>query len=83
MVGKSPVKRFGEDPEVWTASVGAEKAIPGLQSDPAQHHYGRTWRVFEGCRHDSVNIGWWERRGNRKAHAEISTLQQREYCTPL
>ena len=46
MVGKSPVKRFGEDPEVWTASVGAEKAIPGLQSDPAQHHYGRTWRVF-------------------------------------
>ena len=48
MVGKSPVKRVGEDPEVyiWTASVGAEETIPGLRSDPAQHHYGRTWRVF-------------------------------------
>ena len=46
MFGKSPVKRFGEDPEVWTASVGVEKAIPGLQSDPAQYHYGRTWGLF-------------------------------------
>ena len=57
MYVKSPVKRFGEDPEVWTASVGAEKAIPGLRSDPTQHHYGRTWRVFQGCRQDSGNIG--------------------------
>ena len=26
--------------------MGAEKAIPGLKSDPAQHHYRRIWRVF-------------------------------------
>ena len=46
MFGKSPVKRFGEDPEVCTASVGAEKVFPGQRSDPEQHHYGRTLRVF-------------------------------------
>ena len=46
MVGKSPVKLFGEDPEVWTALVGAVEEIPGLRSDPAHYHYERTWRVF-------------------------------------